>query len=254
MKTSIDINCDMGESIPGIPHNIDEQIMPWVSSSNISCGAHSGTKEGIMETVKQALHHNVRIGAHPSYPDKINFGRKSMSISAVSFLNSLIAQLEFLENLVTLCGGTISYVKPHGALYHDITKHNELASLLVDVVQKHDNNLAIMCMPGSEAEKVCNERQCAFIREGFADRKYITSTSLAPRTSRDAVLSNESDLINQIKYLLRGQVLIKTGMLDTLHIDSICFHSDSPNVLNHLIQTHNFFKQNNVTISSDSRS
>ena len=121
MKT-IDLNCDMGELKDGQERNFDEEIMPFISSTNIACGFHSGSPVLIEKTIRSALKHGVKIGAHPSYNDRENFGRKSLKVAPSILISELRYQISALKGMVESLGGRLHHVKPHGALYNDLVK------------------------------------------------------------------------------------------------------------------------------------
>ena len=132
MLTRVDVNCDMGEATSD---NQDAAFMPFISSCSVSCGAHAGTWDVIERTIEAALAHGVSIGAHPSYPDRENFGRRSMAMEPAALIDSLGEQISELRTRVRALGGDLAYVKPHGALYNDMYRDDALATLVFDAIE-----------------------------------------------------------------------------------------------------------------------
>lgn len=245
----MDLNCDMGELISGKSENFDNEIMPFISSCNIACGFHSGNPALIEKTIKSAINHGVRIGAHPSYNDRENFGRKSISVDLAILIPEIRYQISALKGMVESLGGKLSHVKPHGALYNDMVKNKKLAKAVIQVIKEIDPLLAIFGLADSDVLTYCAEMNMKGINEGFADRTYEYVDELRNRQLEGAVLTEKESIIKQIDHFLDQKVQLYNDEFHPISVDSICLHSDTEGavILSRHIYEH--LKNKNVTIS-----
>jgi len=165
MKLKIDLNCDVGEGLDN-----EHLLMPYLSSCNIACGAHAGSVEIIDETIARAQEHGVKIGAHPSFPDRENFGRMIMELSDVDLTKSLKEQLRLFRERADRQGAKVNHVKAHGALYNLVAVEREKAEMLASLVQEEFRNAKIYVPFTSAIEKVALEQGMTVVYEAFADR------------------------------------------------------------------------------------
>lgn len=230
MTLMIDLNADLGEdeSPAGIARDI--AIMDVVSSVNIACGGHAGSSEIMRTMLAAAKSRSVAPGAHPSYPDRAGFGRKTMDISLANLESSLTEQLHAIAAIAAEIGVMLTHVKPHGALYNDAQDDPELSTLLVDMAAK--SNLPLVGMPGSLLQQKAAERGIVFIAEAFIDRRYTDKGRLVPRSEAGAVIADEDDRIHQGLCLVKGTALTtQDGTPLTVEAQSLCLHSDSDGAL-----------------------
>lgn len=246
----MDLNCDVGELKSGQTTNLDHQIMPFISSCNIACGFHSGNPQVIDRTIRAAISNEVRIGAHPSYNDSKNFGRKSLEVDLETLKSELKYQIAALKGMVEYYGGSLNHVKAHGALYNDMLRNKNLATEFVDLVKTIDPNLKILTLAGSVVIEQCKFLGVPYINEGFADRKYQQVTELRSRQFEDAVIHDEKKLLAQVDLFLKGQVQLYNGKLEPLKIDSICLHSDTRGAVALSQKIYNHLKRNKISISA----
>ena len=239
----------MGELQPGQNSNQDELFMSFISSANISCGAHSGTQSVIENTVSLAIQHKLKIGAHPSYPDRENFGRVSMHIDSESLMSSIKTQLQFLHQIVEDNKGKISYVKAHGALYNDLASNKELAMLFIDCVKNFNPAMQIMGLAGSPLKNWVKEQGLKFISEVFADRRYTADLKLKSRKESGALIANEQELNKQLSRFLDDLVTDDLGQQHKINWDSICFHSDTPGALDLIRSANKLLKEKNISLA-----
>ncbi|MBO72729.1 MAG: lactam utilization protein LamB [Flavobacteriales bacterium] len=218
MKSFIDINVDVGE---GVGNEIE--IIPYVSSLNIACGGHAGDEMSMKYVLELAKKFNVRVGAHPGFEDRINFGRVPLNISISELRDSLTKQLDLIRRLSFEEGVELQYIKPHGALYHLACSQLSYAHLLADLAKA---DLAILGLPLSVMEFVCNERKIPFIREGFADRVYEFNGSLRKRSNEGSIHCSFEHIMQQVLNLCDGKVDTFNNETIELNVDSICFHGD----------------------------
>lgn len=206
----IDLNADLGE---GDPH--DAELLAIVSSCNIACGGHAGDAASMRTTIVSALSNNVAIGAHPSYPDREGFGRRSAYLAGDELQASLIAQINKLASIATEQGAALVHVKPHGALYNDAVNDRELADMVVSCVAATVPGAALVGLPDSEMQLAAARHSLHFIAEGFIDRAYRNDGQLVPRSEPDAV--------HKSLELVLPQAVSLVGKVDTL-----CIHGDTP--------------------------
>jgi len=241
----------MGELKPKQQKNYDEEIMPFISSCNIACGFHSGSPQIIEQTMQAAIKHQVKIGAHPSYNDRIHFGRLSIQVEPSILMAELRYQISALKGMAESFGEQLSHVKPHGALYNDLAKDSVLSDRFVQLVKSIDPNLKIFALAHSSLVDSCKAHNMPYVNEGFADRRYEQQTKLRSRHFEDAVLHEPQQVLQQINYFLNGKVQLLNAAIHDIHIDSICLHSDTAGAV-HLSQIiHQYLKENNVNISAN---
>ena len=190
----IDINCDVGEGLQN-----ESEIMPFISSCNIACGAHAGSIETIDEVLKLAIDNNVKIGAHPSFPDKENFGRKMMSISNKDLLQCLVDQLTLFKERAAIQKAKVHHVKPHGALYNLIAIDEEKATVVVNAIVHVFKNVKLFVPYNSKIEKIAIENQIEIVYEAFADRNYNDNLSLVSRDLPYAIITDSEKVLKHVK-------------------------------------------------------
>jgi len=235
MSRHIDLNCDMGEGETEASAALDRELMQFISSCSIACGGHAGSEHSMRQTAASALNSGLRIGAHPSYPDRENFGRQSMSISESALSAAITEQTAALKAIVTELGGELSFVKPHGALYNDMARDAELTSLVVTTIKAFDPTLKIMGLAGSHCSAICEDLAMPFLGEAFADRRYADDGQLSPRSQDGAVITEPETAVEQIMSIVeQARVESINGKWLPLQAQSICVHSDTPGALDHL--------------------
>lgn len=247
-KTKIDINCDLGERHPETGLNSDAELIPYLSSCNICCGFHSSDSLLIEQTVLLALKQGLRIGAHPSYDDKANFGRVQVEDGEDKILSDILYQISALKGMVEYHGGRLHHIKAHGALYHFLGHNLEFANKYVDMAKQFDPSIKIMGMPSTALEAICSQMRLTFIREGFGDRRYSSQNMLVSRKKTNAVINNYTELKEQLDNFLSDTVIDENGNEHNIEIDSLCFHSDSDMVLQNLKWTYSYLIENNISV------
>lgn len=226
-QTSIDLNADLGEG-----SQFDEAILAIVSSANISCGAHAGDDATITHALSAARNHRVTVGAHPSYPDRENMGRKSLSMAAPLLTASITDQLSHIKKLAETNDTQLRYVKVHGALYNDMANDGVLAEQVCLCIDQFDPTLAIMGLAGSAVQTVCQKLQKPFIAEAFIDRRYDSDGKLLKRAEPGAVIHDSDMAVAQALEIIQHQrVITAMGMPLAIQADSLCLHGDSPAAL-----------------------
>jgi 5-oxoprolinase (ATP-hydrolysing) subunit A len=227
MITTIDINCDMGEGLAN-----DEAIMPYITSANIACGYHAGDEELMFKTVKLAKENNVKIGAHPSFPDRANFGRANMTLPPNELKKVVKLQIEHLVKIASSLNVEVYHVKPHGALYNMAAKDEKLSHAICDAIESINPNMVVYGLSGSLFLQVAGERGFKVAHEVFADRTYQEDGTLTPRTSNEALILDEEVMIKQVLQLVKKQqVTTVSGKIMPLKAETLCIHGDGQNAL-----------------------
>jgi UPF0271 protein len=229
VKRSIDLNADVGEASDSEGIERERALLALVTSANVACGGHAGDEGSMTATVEAALAHAVRVGAHPSYPDRPGFGRRAMSMDRAELGASLAGQLRSLLVVCRAAGTEIESVKPHGALYEEVGKGGAVYETLRDAV-------AEVCGPGTPLVLPSGCRAMAMVlrdgftarEEGFCDRAYRDDGGLVPRTEPGAVLTDPEEAARQALSLARGAVATADASILTLWVDTLCIHGDSP--------------------------
>ena len=221
----LNINCDLGEGL-----NNEHIIMPFISSCNIACGGHAGESESMIECVEISIKNNVKIGAHPSYPDKINFGRKKIDISPSELSYSIISQIESLETIADSYGLELNHIKAHGALYNQMIIDAELSNLYLDTIKDFKKKCSLYIPYKSEIEKIALKKGFSIIYEVFGDRNYNDDLSLVSRNNENALITDPESVVNHIKTIKETEsVKTVNGNFKKIKFDTICIHSDTNN-------------------------
>lgn len=232
MTSFIDLSCDLGEASTEHERAIEAELFPLITSANIACGGHTGSVETMAAAVETARRHNVAVGAHPSYPDRENFGRKTMQIERDALFDSLREQLSTLCAIAQREQMAFTHVKPHGALYNDAHHDRDLARVVIDVIESIDRRLAIVCSRTSAMHTEATSRGIRAIAEGFGDRRYQRSGELVPRSRGDALLLDINEAAQQACAIATsGRVVADDGTEIELAADTICIHSDMPDAV-----------------------
>jgi 5-oxoprolinase (ATP-hydrolysing) subunit A len=225
----IDLSADVAEGAPG-----EEEIWPMISSANVACGGHVGDAMSMTEAVRRAKRTSVNIGAHPSYPDRANFGRKSMAMSPPALRATLIDQIAALRDIAAREKVPLRHVKPHGALYNDAHKDVVLAGVIIDAIREVDRNLSIVCSNTSQMATAARAAGTRVIREAFADRRYNADGSLVTRSIAGSLLTVE-EAVEQAELLAKQRAVIaRDGTRISVAYDTICIHADMEHAVDRL--------------------
>ena len=243
----------MGESYGNFKIGNDDAIFPHITSCNIACGFHGGDPLHIERTIKKAIAHKVRIGAHPSYPDLAGFGRRPMELSHEELYALVRYQVAALKGMTESLGGKLSYVKPHGALYNTAASSISVTKTIIAAVQSIDENLFIMGLAGSITEQIARVTKIAFIAEAFADRQYRDDGKLQTRKQEGAVIIDPFKSAEQVISIIKDQqVVSNTGKYVPVQAQSICIHGDNPSAVGILIQIDKLLKQHEIVAQTAS--
>ena len=223
----IDINCDVGEGVQN-----EQKLFPFISSCNIACGGHTGDKDTMLKTVGLAKDNQVKIGAHPSYPDKNNFGRVSMKMDYGKLSDSIKEQLYQLHRICASEGVTWQHIKPHGALYNDIAKDSKLASLFLESIEEYRSDVVLFVPYASVIQDRAKEYGFKTKVEAFADRNYNNDLSLVSRSRTNALIERPEEVLQHIVRMARKKkVLCVNDELRPIQAETFCIHGDTPAAL-----------------------
>jgi UPF0271 protein len=233
---NIRLNCDMGESFGIWKMGLDEAIMPHISMANLACGFHASDSVIMNRSVQLAKKYNVIIGAHPSYQDLVGFGRRSISCTLEEIKSIILYQLGALSAFCKAHNTTVSYVKPHGALYNDMMKDDNIFKAVLSAISAYDKNIKLMILSNKDNEAYAHTALVygvSLLYEVFADRNYNDDGSLVSRVHENAVIEDELDVMQRIRILKDNGYLksIKGNKL-FLNVDTVCVHGDSEHALN----------------------
>lgn len=233
MKAFVDINADLGEGFGAYKMGLDQEIISLVSSVNIACGWHGGDPLIMEKTVKEAVKKGVGLGAHPSYPDLLGFGRRNMDISPQEARAYLIYQIGALEAFARASEAKLSHIKLHGAFYNRASQDPVLAEALIDALMDLDDRLILLALSGSHLAKRAKKRGLRVAQEVFADRAYQADGSLVDRKLPGALITDEKKAIERTrKMVLEARVQTIDGGEIDLEADTICLHGDNPQAVN----------------------
>ena len=228
---SLTLNCDLGESYGRWSMGLDADIMPHIQQANIACGFHAGDAQVMQSTLKLAKAHGVEIGAHPSYPDRQGFGRRSMACSADDLYSDLLYQISALDGMALCNGLTLSYVKPHGALYNDMMKSAAIRQTIMRALSDFHRPLKLMLQATPEQASIqqeASELGLPLYFEAFADRGYDDDGLLIPRGQAGALLSPTETQAQVLQLKEQGSITSHNGRSIALQADSVCVHGDNP--------------------------
>lgn len=218
MNYSIDINCDMGEEMGN-----EADIIPYISSVNISCGWHAGNEDIIRHTMQLAKQFDVAIGAHPSFADRENFGRKPQLLTPNETYRLITEQLILMKRLAAAESVSLHHVKPHGALYNMAAKDATVAAAIARAVKDFDSRLLLYGLSGSLSLKMAEEMGLGTVAEVFADRRYQPDGSLVPRTEDNAVLTDTTVIVKHCRLQWRERFCARaTATFGWLPIPYVC--------------------------------
>jgi UPF0271 protein len=226
---TIDLNADVGEATDAAGIEMERALLGVVTTVHIACGGHAGDEETMTDTVAAALARSVRIGAHPSYPDRDGFGREPIAIDRGALREALSSQLRDLERISRDAGTSVESVKPHGALYEEVGKGGAIYETFRDAVRDCFGERVCVVLPsGCRAMAMVLRDGMSGAEEGFCDRAYRPDGGLVDRHTPGAVLDDPEEAAAQALGLARGAVVASDGSVLALWVDTLCTHGDSP--------------------------
>lgn len=220
----MDLNADLGEG-----EKIDLQLLDVVTSCNVACGGHAGDRRSMRETILAAAERAVAVGAHPAYPDREGFGRRSGFLPPHALQEPLKQQIDAFAEVAAEAGVQVRHVKPHGALYNDAARDRDVADAVCAPLAMMDPNLLLVGPPASALEAAAADAGIGFVGEGFVDRAYTPQGRLVPRDQPGAVLTGRDAVIAQALSIAReSRICSSDGTEIALEVDTLCIHGDTP--------------------------
>lgn len=227
--TVIDINSDVGESFGRWQIGDDAAIFESISSANVACGFHAGDPSTLARTCRAAVAAGVTIGAHVAYRDLAGFGRRFLDCSATELADDILYQIGALDAFAKAAGHRVRYVKPHGALYNTIVRHEAHAQAVIDAIKSYDATLPILGLPGAIVLEKAGDQGIPAVVEAFADRAYNADGTLVSRREPGAVLDDNHAITQNMIRLAKESVLTaRDGTKIHIEAASICVHGDNP--------------------------
>lgn len=241
---NIDLNADLGEGCAS-----DGELLTLVSSANIACGFHAGDAQTMLASVREALKNGVAIGAHPSFPDRENFGRTAMTLPAETVYAQTLYQIGALAAMTRSEGGVMRHVKPHGMLYNQAAKDPQLADAIAKAVYACDPALILVGLAGSELIRAGERYGLATRQEVFADRGYQADGCLVPRSQPGALIEDEEQSLAQtLEMVERGHVKSLTGEWASVVAQTVCIHGDGEHALAFARRLRSAFESRGIAI------
>jgi len=247
----ININCDLGEKSKFHSTKHDPDLLEIVNSANIACGFHAGDEESMKNTIEISKKNNVSIGAHPSFNDPLNFGRKRINLSENDLEKLIIDQYNILQNIADKLDSKVTHIKPHGALNNMACEDLNLSRILAKTIFNIDKNLIYLVPTGSKMEEAGREFDMKIACEIFADRNYEDDGNLVSRSKTNAVITDPEECKKHVLEMVRNQSLnCLSGKKIPCRIDSVCIHGDNKESLETAKQIKKVLEENNICLKS----
>jgi len=228
-SVTVDLNADVGESFGRWQLGDDAALLDMVTSANVACGFHAGDPLTLRRTCEQAAARGVTIGAQVGYPDLAGFGRRFIDVDPEDLTADVLYQIGALEALARVAGSRVAYLKPHGALYNTVVRHEEQAAAVVRAVVEHGGGLAVLGLPGSVFLRRAADAGLHTVAEAFADRAYPPAGTLVSRREPGAVLHDPVAIAQRVvRMVTEREVVAIDGSVLALSPASVCVHGDSP--------------------------
>ncbi len=232
MRPSVDLNCDLGEWSGHDQVGDAAQIVSRITSANVACGYHAGDPSVMRTTVRLSLAHGVAVGAHPGFPDREGFGRRTRQVSPDEVEDLVLYQIGALSGIVAAEGGRLTHVKGHGALYNMASVQAPIAEAVARAVKAVDRRLVLFGLSGSCVLAAGRAAGLVVASEVFADRAYLSDGTLVPRSKAGAVLYEPSAVVERaVAMVTEGLVTAVSGEVIPVVADTLCVHGDTPNAV-----------------------
>ena len=249
----IDLNADAGESYGNWNLGVDEALFPLLSSANLACGFHAGDPSTIDRSVALALRHGVQVGAHPSFPDLVGFGRRAMTLTTHQVRCDVIYQIGALEAFVRAHRGALHHVKPHGALAWAMSDDVDVARTVVEAVQTYRSDLPLVVLAGPGGDPIrtaAHDMGANLVPEAFPDRAYDRSGRLAPRSQAGSLLTDPDVVaLRAVRMATKGEIEAQDGTVITTEIRTLCIHGDNPHAVEIARAIHEAFRDAGVDVA-----
>ncbi|MEI2416249.1 5-oxoprolinase subunit PxpA [Orrella sp. JC864] len=254
-RKTLDLNCDMGESLGAWKMGNDEGVLPYVSSANIACGFHAGDPATLRKTVAAALAHGVALGAHPGLDDLTGFGRRNIPITPQQAYDIVVYQVGAAAGVAASQGARLHHVKAHGALYNMAAAQPALAEAICRAVRDVDSSLILYGLAGSELIRAAEAIGLAAASEVFADRSYQASGALTPRTQPGAMITDlQASIAQVLRMVQEGKVRALDGTDVAVRADTLCIHGDQPGAVEFARGIHQALTEAGIEVRTVARS
>jgi 5-oxoprolinase (ATP-hydrolysing) subunit A len=228
-QRTVDLNADLGEGFGVWELGDDDAMLQLVTSANVACGFHAGDPAHLLATCREAAQREVRIGAQVSYRDLAGFGRRFIDVTPDDLTADVIYQIGALQGLARAAGSTVSYVKPHGALYNTVVKHEQQARAVAEAIHAVDPALPVLGLAGSAMFDAATQLGLRCVAEAFADRAYQPDGQLVSRREPGAVIDDPDAVAQRVATMIEhGEVTAIDGSVIAVEVESVCVHGDSP--------------------------
>ena len=242
METNL--NCDLGEKSIHYDGKNDRALMKIINTANIACGYHAGDNVTMRNTIQLAKANNVSVGAHPSFDDKKNFGRKRINLDKKEIKKLVIDQINILDEIANKENWELTHVKPHGALNNMACEDYDLSITIGKAIQEYNRDLIYMILPLTEMEKAAKKINIKYATEVFADRNYDDNGFLLSRNKKNSMVHNTKEAINNVTRMLENKSIYSySGKRIACELDSICIHGDGNLALDIAINLSKSLKQ-----------
>ena len=246
----ININCDLGESSKLHSTENDPLLLEIVNSANIACGYHAGDKPTMEKTIKISKKNKVSIGAHPSFNDPENFGRKRLNLPSSEIKKLIIDQINILSNVAVKVGAKVTHVKPHGALNNMACENYDLAKIISESIMQVNKELIFLVPTGSQMEKAGKKLSMKIAAEIFADRNYEDDGNLVSRSKENAMITDPEIAKKHVIKMVESQALnCYSGKQIPCEIDSVCVHGDGKSAVDTAKQIREGLIKSGVTLN-----
>ena len=248
---SIDLNCDMGESYGVYNLGYDAEAMPYVTSINVACGFHASDPSNMLKTVRLAKQHGIAIGAHPSFPDLVGFGRRVMAASLEEIKADVMYQIGALWAICRSEGLSLQHVKVHGALYNEAEKNIETAAAIAEAIKTVDPSLYMLCLGNSQMVAAAKKVGVKYVEEAFADRAYTNQGTLVSRKLPGAVIHDVDTVAARVLSMVKErQVTTLDGAVIPISAQTICVHGDTPGAVDMIKTIAAALKKENIQLKA----
>jgi UPF0271 protein len=247
----IDLNCDMGESYGAWKMGADADVMPYISSANIACGFHAGDPATIRKTVRLAVDAGVAVGAHPSLPDLMGFGRRVMKVSPQDMYDLVVYQAGAVEAFARAAGVKLHHVKCHGALYNMAAMDEGLSEAMIRAVKDLGSNVILYALSESKNFQLAKKAKVPVAGEVFADRGYSDDGTLAPRDKPGGMIEDPQASVQQALGMIEeGYVTSLAGKRVPVAADTLCLHGDQPGAVTFAKKLRETFKARGISVAA----
>jgi 5-oxoprolinase (ATP-hydrolysing) subunit A len=220
----VDLNADLAEGDRLTDGDLG--VLDAVTSASLACGYHAGGPDVMRSTAAACVARGVTIGAHVSFRDRQGFGRRALTTPPAALTRDIVDQWTALTEQVGAAGGVVSFVKPHGALYHQMGVDPAVATAVVDALGRI-GAAALVAQGGTVVATLAARAGLRVVPEGFPDRAYLPDGRLAPRTEPGALVEDPLEAGRRaVSLARRGGTEALDGTWTAVEVETLCIHGD----------------------------